>query len=356
MARGHHLVCSCGGLNLLTPGLDGLELEVRSVLESDNGHLIIGLDDLGSKTSNEEIIPVLEVLAVLVLEGDLVLALLIGSDDLAISTSLILVGNDDTREDESLLVLGLNGFFELLLIFIGEVGGPEDLLVLGGGLLGVDKEEDDGSGELHVDLRDATHAHGKVDSEALTEQVEGGDDLSGDDSGLDEVSEEIIIDVGLEESSRELAFTSLFFSRSIASCNFGRNSRRIRSACGGNLFTFTSSSSGRNLRPLELLEGSSDGSEGSIESVLNLLLVVLAPTSRLIGINTSGSPRVECLKLVEEGSGSGLETIGLGPLLILGIKGTEDGIAGLLGLTTEVGGTSLSKGWNSGRFSLAEAL
>ena len=53
MARGHHLVCSCGELRLLNPGLDGLELEVRSVLESDNGLVLTGLDDLGSKTSNE---------------------------------------------------------------------------------------------------------------------------------------------------------------------------------------------------------------------------------------------------------------------------------------------------------------
>lgn len=172
MARGHHLVCSGSGLSLLVnPGLDGVELEVSSVLESDNILVLIDLGDLGSKTSNEELLLVLEVLAILVLEGDLVLALLTDFADLTISISLILVGNDDTREDKSLLVLGLDGFVELRLILIGEVGGKPDLLVFGGGLLGVDKEEDDGSGELHVDLRGATldQTQSRVDSEAITE-------------------------------------------------------------------------------------------------------------------------------------------------------------------------------------------
>ena len=100
MARGHHLVCSGSGLSLVNPGLDGLELEVSSVLESDNRLILTELGDLGSKTSNEELLLVLEVLAILVLEGDLVLALLTGSVDLTTSFSLFLVGNDDTTRKE----------------------------------------------------------------------------------------------------------------------------------------------------------------------------------------------------------------------------------------------------------------
>ena len=340
MVRGHHIVCSGRGgrSDLISPGLDVSELEGSGVLDRELGLVLVGTGDLGDKTSNKEfVIALLEVLAVGVLESDLVLGLRIGGGilDLALSNAGFLVGRDDVREDERLVVLISKDLVELISILIGEVGGPPDLLILIRGLLAVDVEEDDGGGESELfDLRSTVTTTDQTSGEINAEEVESGLNLSRDDGRLDEVSEEILLDERLDKLLRE--FVSTTFSIDGGSITFSRNGGVGLSS----LFALLRRSSGL-LRPLKLLEGTSDVSKGGIESIKNLLLVILAPTGRLIGINTGLGPKVETLEAIEESGGGSLEDILITPGLLLGIERFEGSIGETLVATTEVSANEL---------------
>lgn len=292
----------------------------------------------------------LEVLAVLVLEYDLVLQSIVGSASLAVGTGLLGVSNDDTGEDEGLVVLLVaGGLVELLEISIGEVGSEPDLLVLALVLLSVDKEEEDGGDELGVNLGRSIgdQLQGVNDSEALAEQVESGDNLSMGDLRLDEVSEEWVSEVGSEKLGRDLGLTTFSGGRSINRGTFASGigfitifilsafSARISTAGRGGIAragSFSASSvSRRSLRPLELLNDTSDLGESTIEIVEDLLLGVLAEVGGLLGISVGLGPLMERLQLSEEGLGGSCDGVGLAPLAFL--EGTEGGIGGLLGIT-----------------------
>lgn len=340
MVRGHHIVCSGRGgrSDLIGPGLDVSELEGSGVLDGELGLVLVGTGDLSDKTSNKElVIAVLEVLAVGVLESDLVLGLRIGGGilDLALSNAGFLVGRDDVREDERLVVLISKDVVELISILIGEVGGPPDLLILIRGLLAVDVEEDDGGGESELfDLRSTVTTTDQTSGEINAKDVESGLNLSRDDGRLDEVSEEILLDERLDKLLRE--FVSTTFSVDGGSITFSTSS-----GFGLSLAILRSFSRSGLLRPLKLLEGTSDVSKGGIESIKNLLLVILAPTGRLIGINTGLGPSVETLKAIEESGGGSLEDILITPDLLLGIERFEGSIGKTLVATTEVSANEL---------------
>lgn len=339
MVRGHHIVCSGRGgrSDLIGPGLDVSELEGSGVLDGELGLVLVGTGDLSDKTSNKElVIAVLEVLAVGVLESDLVLGLRIGGGilDLALSNAGFLVGRDDVREDERLVVLVSKDLVELISILIGEVGGPPDLLILIRGLLAVDVEEDDGGGESELfDLRSTVTTTDQTSGEINAKDVESGLNLSRDDGRLDEVSEEILLDERLDKLLRE--FVSTTFSLDVGSI-FSTSS-----GFGLSLAILRSFSRSGLLRPLKLLEGTSDVSKGGIESIKNLLLVILAPTGRLIGINTGLGPSVETLEAIEESGGGSLEDILITPDLLLGIERFEGSIGKTLVATTEVSANEL---------------
>ena len=336
MVRGHHIVCSGRGgrSDLIGPGLDVSELEGSGVLDGELSLVLVGTGDLGDKTSNKEgVIVVLEVLAVGVLESDLVLGLRIGAGilDLALSNAGFLVGSDDVREDERLVVLISKDVVELISILIGKVGGPPDLLVLIRGLLAVDVEEDDGGGESELfDLRSTVTILDQTSGEINVEDVESGLNLSRDDGRLDEVSKEILLDERLDKLLREFVSTT-----------FSIDGRVFRFGVSRRLAILRRFSRGGLLRPFELLEGTSDVSKSGIESINNLLRVILAPTGRLIGINTGLGPSVETLEAFEESGGGSLEDILITPGLLLGIERFEGSIGETLVATTEVSANEL---------------